>query len=105
MRGQRVIKQLLLLFALLAGQHFALVHAVTHIPHREAAGSNKESGLPHSKLCAQCLLSSHLAQALTSSAPTPPSIALAPPEGLPVRGSRIAASVLGFRSRAPPAPL
>jgi hypothetical protein len=104
MRGQRVITQLLLLFALLAGQHFALVHAVTHIPHREAAGS-KESGLPHGKLCAQCLLSSHLAQALTSSAPTLPSIALAPPEVLPVRGSHIAARVLGFRSRAPPAPL
>ena len=44
MRGQRLITQLLLLFALLAGQHFALVHAVSHIPHREAGG--KEPGPP-----------------------------------------------------------
>ncbi len=104
MRSQRMITRLLLLFVLMAGQHFALVHAVTHIPHRAAAGT-KESGLPHAKLCIQCLLSVHVTQALSSSAPVPPSIAVVLPEAAPVRGSHIAAPFLGFRSRAPPAPL
>lgn len=104
MHGRRVITQLLLLFALLAGQHFALVHAVSHISNPQGAGS-KDSGLPDGKLCAQCVLSSHLGHALTSTAPVPPSIAVVPPEALPVYGSHVAAAVLGFRSRAPPAPL
>jgi hypothetical protein len=104
MRGQRLITQLLLLFALLAGQHFALVHAVSHIPHREAAGG-KEPGLPHDKVCAQCVLSSHLGYALTSSAPITPSTAVVLPEALLARGSHTAAPTLGFHSRAPPAQL
>lgn len=104
MHGRRVITQLLLLFALLAGQHFALVHAVSHLPNGEVAGG-KERGLPHGKLCSQCVLSSHLAHALTPSAPVLTSGASIPLDALPVRGSYLAALVLGFHSRAPPAPL
>lgn len=104
MRGQRVITQLLLLFALLAGQQFALVHAVSHISHEEAAGG-KKSGPAHGKVCAECVLSSHLAHALTSSASIAPSIAVVPLEAFAARGSHIAAPILGFHSRAPPAPL
>jgi hypothetical protein len=104
MHGRRVVTQLLLLIALLAGQHLALVHAVNHVPHREAAGG-KEPGLPHGKVCAQCLLSSHLGQALTSAAPVLPSIVVVRLETSHSRGSHIAAPVLGFHSRAPPAPL
>jgi hypothetical protein len=103
-RGQRLITQLLLLFALLAGQHFALVHAVSHIPQRSAAGG-KEPGLPHGKVCAQCVLSSHLGHALTSSALVAPSTAAVLPEAFPARGSHVAAAILGFHSRAPPAQL
>jgi hypothetical protein len=104
MHGRRVITQLLLLFALLAGQHFALVHAVSHLPNGEVAGG-KDRGLPHGKLCAQCVLSSHLAHALTSSAPVLASDASIPLATRAIRGSFLAALVLGFHSRAPPAPL
>ena len=104
MHGRRVVTQLLLLFALLAGQHFALVHAVSHLPNGEVAGG-KERGLPHGKLCSQCVLSSHLAHALISSAPVLASHAPVPLLALCVRGSHRAALLLGFHSRAPPAPL
>jgi hypothetical protein len=104
MGTRRVVTQLLLLFALLAGQHLALVHAVSHLPNGEVGG-RKEGGLLHGKVCSLCVLSSHLAHAVTSAAPvlaTAPSALL---EALPLRGSHFAALVLGFHSRAPPAAL
>jgi hypothetical protein len=104
MQGRRVITQLLLLFVLLTGQQFALVHTIRHLPNGEVAGG-KEGGSPHGKLCSQCVLSSHLAHALTSSPPVLTSDASIPLEVLPVRGSYLAALLLGFHSRAPPAPL
>src|SRR5262245_40908818 len=104
MHGRRVISQLLLLFALLAGQQLALVHAVSHLSNGEVAGG-KERGLPHGKLCSQCVLSSHLAHALTSTAPLVCSDAGVVLAALPPRSSRLAEPVLGFHSRAPPAPL
>ena len=104
MHGRRVITQLLLLFALLAGQQFALVHAVAHLPNGEVAGG-KESGLPHGKVCPQCVLSSHLAHALTCTAPALATIASFSFETSPVRGSHFAAAILGFQSRAPPVAL
>jgi len=104
MYGRRAITQLLLLFALLAGQHFALVHAINHLPNGEVAGG-KERGLPHGKLCSQCVLSSHFAHALTSTAPALGTVTSVPLDALPIRGSHFAATVLGFHSRAPPAAL
>ena len=104
MHGRRVITQLLLLFALLAGQHLALVHAVSHLPTGEVAGG-KESGVPHGKLCAQCVLAAHLSHGLPSIAPLPTSTAEVPLEAPPLRGFQQAALILGFHSRAPPAPL
>ena len=104
MHGRRVITQLLLLFALLAGQHFALVHAVTHLPNGEVAGG-KEGGLPHGKVCPQCVLSSHLAHALASTPPVLAAVAPSPFETSPARSSYFAAALLGFHSRAPPAAL
>ncbi len=104
MRAHRIVAQWLLLLALLAGQQVALVHAFRHLPQREAAES-QAPGLPHGELCAQCLLSAHLGQALTSSVLILPSAAVVLPEAHPPCGSPIAAPLLGFHSRAPPAPL
>jgi hypothetical protein len=115
MRCRSVITQLLLLFALLAGQQIALVHAISHLAtshlavshlhHEEPAGTKEDPELPHGKLCVECLLSSHLVHALPSSV----TLALAPaalvPKALPVRVGYVAAVALAFHSRAPPAPL
>src|SRR5262245_12078355 len=104
MHGRRIITRLLLLFALLAGQQFAFVHAISHLPNGEVAGG-KEGSLPPGKLCSQCVLSAHLAHALTSTAPALATVASAPHEALLIRGSHLAATLLGFHSRAPPAAL
>lgn len=102
MHAQPVLMRLLMVLVLLAGQHFALVHAYTHLPHR-APLSGQDRGLPHGKFCPQCLECSHLAHALPCTVIIPPSTATLQPQVLPAPRCFVASLVLGFRSRAPPA--
>lgn len=100
MRGRRSLLRLLLVVALIAGQHAALVHAVSHLA--AAVASQSEPGLPPGKVCGECLTSSHFAAALPSGGVIMPDAtgvillrARAGTFDLPV-------AVLGFQSRAPP---
>jgi hypothetical protein len=101
MRSRRSLLRLLLVLALIAGQQGALVHAVSHLA--SASANQTEPGLPHSKVCGECLTSSHFAAALPSGGvvlPDATGVFLRPAQSgthhLPI-------AALGFRARAPPA--
>jgi hypothetical protein len=101
MRSHRSLIRLLLILALIAGQQAALVHAVSHLA--TASPNQTEPGLPHGKVCGECLTSAHFAAALPSGdviLPAATGVLLQPAQAgefhLPI-------PVLGFQSRAPPA--
>jgi hypothetical protein len=101
MRSRRSLLRLLLVLALIAGQQGALVHAVSHLA--SAAANQTEPGLPHGKVCGECLTSSLFAAALPSSGVILPDatgvfLQLGQPGTL-----HLPIAVLGFQSRAPPA--
>jgi hypothetical protein len=101
MRSHRSLIRLLLVLALIAGQQAALVHAVSHLA--AASANQTEPGLPHGKVCGECLTSSHFAAALPSGGvvlPEATGVLLQP--GQP--GTlHLPLAALGFQSRAPPA--
>jgi hypothetical protein len=100
MRSRRSLLRLLLVLALIAGQQGALVHAVSHLA--TASANQTEPGIPHGKVCGECLTSAHFASALPSGGvvlPDATGVLLQPAQ---TGECHLPIPVFGFRSRAPP---
>lgn len=97
----RPLLRALLVLALIAGQQATLVHAVSHLT--VASANQTEPGLPHGKVCGECLTSAVLAAALPSSGAVLPDAAGVVPWRGQADSLHRPLAALGFRSRAPPA--
>ncbi len=100
-----MLRRLILTFALALvfglGQMGAATHEISHYANLNPA-SQKQDQAPHSEVCGQCLSYSNLANALSASYFTPPSLATGFEAALFNTSSHHSPTLTSYSARAPP---